>query len=186
MNEEFSIPDWNPLVVYIDCWNFTTTHNPVEWLNKSIRAFADWFIARREIKSILLIPFNIEPSPPMGDASTKAVQDTLNFAIVSDPIYGKGNHWLTEKIMTANILQLTGINYHNNYKNLLPNVLPPDVILTGAHNISSTWVDKNPSIARNSKCQESIVFTKKGEVTTVRDLYLDTLSEAEKMQYLFG
>ncbi len=185
MNEDFSMPDWNPLVVYIDCWNFSTTHNPVEWLNKSIRAFADWFIARREIKSILLIPFNIGGFVRL-DAAAKAVQDTLNFAIMSDPIYGKGNHWLTEKIMMANILELTGINYHTNWKNMLPSVLPPDVILTGAWNIRDKWADKNPSIARNKKCQEAIVFTKKGEVTTVRDMYLDSLSETEKMQYLFG
>ena len=185
MNEDFSMPDWNPLVVYIDCWNFKTTHNPVEWLNKSIKAFADWFIARREIKSILLIPINIGGYVTLVKAA-KAVQDTLNFAIISDPIYGKGNHWLTEKIMTANILELTGINYHKNWEKLLHNVLPPDVILTGAWNIRDGWVDKNPSIARNKKCQEAIVFTKKGEVTTVRDMYHDTLSETEKMQYLFG
>lgn len=182
MNEEFSMPEWNPLVVYIDCWGYSTSHNPVKWLNKSIKALADWFIARREIKSILLVPIN-NLSNLMNFDAAKAVQDTLNFAMLSDPIYGKGNHWLMDKIMVANILELTGINYHEKWESLLHNFLPPDIILTGQNNYD--WITTNTSLA--SSCSPlTILFDKQGRTTDVEKLYFDSLSEYEKLSRLFG
>jgi hypothetical protein len=182
MDEEFSIPDWNPLVVYIDCWNFSTTHNPVQWLKKSIKALADWFIARREIKSILLVPVNNLSNLMNVDAAT-AVKDTLNFAMLSDPIYGKGNHWLMDKIMVANVLELTGINYHEKWETMLHNFLPPDIILTGRY--SDEWISKNAALA--SSCPNTtILFDRYGKTESVENLYWESLPEYERLSRLFG
>ena len=192
MDEELSMPDWNPLVVYIDCYNSgVIQHNPVAWLKKSIRAFSDWFIARREIKSILLVPFNINLVTPQKDSGlqfsantyakpAQAVLNTLLFVMESDPLYGNGNHWLTDKVKIANLLYLNGINYGVNWEKMLYNVLPPDVILTGHSNLRYGRAVKNPLMASNKKCQEAIIFTKGGEITTVRDMFSDSISEAEK------
>ena len=138
MDEEFSMPEWNPLVVYIDCWGFSTSHNPVKWLGKSIKALADWFIARREIKSILLVPINNLTNLINVDAAT-AVKDTLNFVdkLTGDVKY-QGD--IGEKLL-CKLLEIHGLQINTDfivqegnqvYKEVNDEILQrvrPDVIL---------------------------------------------------------
>jgi len=193
----------NPCIVYLDTTHWDITHNPVKWLGKSVTAFLDWFIARREIESILVVPYRLQNgkfttrlrseyisfrsqakrqkelsyTPP-----AEAFITVLNWAMDNDPIYSE-NHWLKGKIKSIdNPELLSGINYNHENFAVFFNLLPPDVILTGEK--ARVWNDKNKRLA--SSCKDTIIFDKFGTTNSVDSLYWDSLPEFEKLSRLFG
>ena len=183
--------------------NWDITHNPVKWLGKSVTAFLDWFIARREIESILVVPYRLQKgkfttrlrseyisfrSKAKGQkelsykSPTEAFITVLNWAIDNDPIYSE-NHWLKGKIYGIdNPELLSGINYNHENFAVFINLLPPDVILTGEK--ARNWTDKNKRLA--ASCKDTILFDGLGTTNGAYSLYWDSLPEYEKLSRLFG
>ena len=85
--------------------------------------------------------------------------------------------------MVANVLELTGINYHEKWETMLHNFLPPDIILTGRY--SDEWLSKNAALA--SSCPNTtILFDRYGKTESVENLYWESLPEYERLSRLFG
>tara|TARA_R110000751_G_scaffold16715_5_gene52626 strand:- start:69 stop:593 length:525 start_codon:yes stop_codon:yes gene_type:complete len=162
--------NWNPLVVYLDTTRFEgrngevldktlRKNSPVALLKKSLKGFLDWSISRREIKSILIVPYKTTLSNGYefrqeNDNATEVIT-IINWAMHNDPIYKK-NHWLINKIKVIKIDDLTGINYHQEHFNLFMKLFPPDVILTGE--TTKVWREDNTSLVEATREKELVIL----------------------------